>query len=129
MAEPRTTDPDPAGGIADQLAELIRRELAHAKEELRESAKSAGLGGGMIGAAGVAGLLGGAALTAAAVLLLARRLPAWAAALVVGAGVSTAGAVLAKRGVGKVREASALPRETIRETKETLDGSGPDTTP
>jgi Putative Actinobacterial Holin-X, holin superfamily III len=83
----------------------------------------------MIGAAGVAGLLGGAALTAAAVLLLARRLPAWAAALVVGAGVSTAGAVLAKRGVGKVREASALPRETIRETKETLDGSGPDTTP
>jgi hypothetical protein len=126
MAEPRTTDP--VGGIADQLAELIRREIAHAKEELRESAKSAGLGGGMIGVAGVAGLYGGAALTAAAVLLLARRLPAWAAATLVGAGVSTAGAVLAKRGLGKVRDASALPRETIRETKESLDGSRPDTT-
>ncbi|MDX3191726.1 phage holin family protein [Streptomyces sp. MN03-5084-2B] len=121
MAEPDRTDP--AGGIADHIAELIRREITHAKEELRESAKKAGLGGGMIGAAGVAGLCGGASITAAAVLLLARRLPPWAAAAIVGAGVSAAGAVLARRGIGKVREASALPRETIRETKESLDGT------
>ncbi|MEU4248457.1 phage holin family protein [Amycolatopsis sp. NPDC026612] len=121
MAEPHHTDP--VGGIADQIAELVRREIAHAKEELRESAKSAGLGGGMIGAAGVAGLYGGASIIAAAVLLLSRRLPPWVSAAIVGAGVSAAGAVLARRGIGKVREASALPRETIRETRETLDGT------
>ncbi|AEK44338.1 phage holin family protein [Amycolatopsis mediterranei] len=127
MGEPDQTDP--VGGIADQIAELVRREISHAKKELRESAKSAGLGGGMIGAAGVAGLYGGASITAAAVLLLARRLPPWASAALVGAGVSVAGAVLARRGIGKVREASALPRETIRETKETLDGTGGDPVP
>ncbi|MEU0529068.1 phage holin family protein [Amycolatopsis tolypomycina] len=127
MTEPHQADP--AGGIADQIAELIRREITHAKNELRESAKAAGLGGGMLGAAGIAGLYGGASITAAATLLLARRLPPWTAAAIVGAGVSAAGAVLARQGIGKVREASALPRETIRETKETLDGSGRERTP
>ena len=121
MSEPRESDP--VGTLAEQVADLVRKELARAREELRESAKSAGLGGSMIAAAVVAGLYGGAAVTAAAVLLLARRLPAWAAAAVVGLGVSAAVAALAGRGIGKVRAASALPGDALRETAETLDAA------
>jgi uncharacterized membrane protein YqjE len=71
--------------LAEQVSRLIREELRLAQAEMAQKGKRAGLGAGMFGGGGVAALYGIAALLAAIVLALALVMPAWAAALVVGA--------------------------------------------
>lgn len=72
---------------SDQLSTLVRDELALAKAEMAVKAKRAGIGAGLLGTAGVISLYGLFGVLAGVVLLVARVLPAWAAALVVGAGL------------------------------------------
>lgn len=122
MSTTRHTDlntdraPDPTLGalvhdMTTQIPELIRSEMRLAQAEVTEKGKRAGLGLGMFGAAGLLGFFGLACLIATAILLLDLVLPAWAAALIVGAVLLVAAAVAGLTGKQKVAEASPLAPE------------------
>src|SRR5947208_13202105 len=69
--------------LSDQTATLVRQELDLAKAELTAKGKSAGLGAGMFGSAGVFGLYAVGALTACLILALSTAMDGWLAALIV----------------------------------------------
>jgi hypothetical protein len=116
----------PIGEIAQDLTRdlsiLFRQEVALAKAELAQKARTAGPGVGMIGGAGVVGLMAAGALTAFAVLVLATFMPDWLAALLVGAVLAAVAYVLVNRGKKRVEQAGALiPEQTIETVKEDLE--------
>ncbi len=104
--------------LANETATLVRQELELAKAEMREKGRKAGKGAGMLGGAGIAGLLALGALTAFLILALDGVMPNWAAALVVAALWAVVAGVLALRGREKVQEATPPVPEQTRETIE-----------
>jgi uncharacterized membrane protein YqjE len=108
--------------LSTQMSELARREVDLAKAELTEKGKQAGLGAGMFGGAGVAGLLALGALTACLTLVLTTFLAPWLAALIVTLAWGAVAAVLALQGRERVREATpAAPEQTIETVKEDIE--------
>ena len=79
----------------EQLSNLVRDEVRLARAELAEKGRRAGRAAGAFGGAGVAALYGAGALVTALILALALAMPAWAAALVVGAALLLVAGVLA----------------------------------
>jgi len=73
------------GQLSTQTSRLVRDEMRLAQKELQQSVKHAGIGAGLISAAGLLAVLGLATLIAAAVAALALVLPVWAAAVIVAA--------------------------------------------
>lgn len=105
--------------LSQQSTELIRQEIELAKAELRAKGKSAGVGAGMFGAAGLIALFGVGALTACLVLALATAMDAWLAALIVAVVYLAAAGIAALVGKGKVQEATPpAPEQAIASTKE-----------
>jgi len=116
----------PLGEVAKDLTRdlslLVRQELELAKSEMAEKGRVAAPGLGMIGAAGVAGLMAAGALTACAILVLSIFLAEWLAALIVGACLAAAAYLLARRGKERVQQAGSLvPEQTIETVKEDLE--------
>ena len=109
--------------LVDDLSTLMRQELALARAEVSKSIDEAktGLAGVTIGGAVLyAGLL---ALLAAVVLLLAEVMPAWGAALLVGAITAIAGFAMIKAAQKKLRPDNLKPeytQESLRRDKEVL---------
>src|SRR3954462_1044562 len=89
----------PVGELLKELSQetttLVRKELELAKAEMAEKGKQAGLGAGMFGAAGIAGLLALGALTACLILALTPAMKDWLAALIVTAVYAAIAATLA----------------------------------
>jgi hypothetical protein len=119
--------------VRDEVAEAMQlartetaQKLDQAKGDLAAKGKTAGVGLGMFGAAGVATLLALGSLTACLVLLLDRWLDADLAALIVTAAWALVATAAALRGREKVHEAGGLdagryvPRETIATVKDDL---------
>jgi len=105
--------------LSQQTSQLIRQELELAKAELTEKGKVAGKGAGILGGAGVAGLLALGSLTAFLVLLLSEAMDAWVAALIVTVIWGAVAGVLAITGREKVREGTPpAPEETLESVKE-----------
>jgi Flp pilus assembly protein TadB len=71
------------GQLSAQTSRLVRDEMRLAQKELQQSAKHAGVGAGLISAAGLLAVIGLMTLIAAAVAALALVLPVWAAAVIV----------------------------------------------
>jgi len=67
--------------LSTQTSRLVRDEMRLAQKEFQQSANHAGIGGGLIGTAGVLSLFALAAVIAALALVL----PVWAAALITAA--------------------------------------------
>ena len=116
----------PLGEVARDLTRdlslLMRQELELAKSEMAKKGRVAAPGLGMIGGAGVVGLVAAGALTAFLILALSIVLPEWLSALVVGIALAGAAYVLAKRGKERVEEAgSPLPEQTIETVKEDVE--------
>lgn len=109
------------GQLVTQLSEntsrLVRDELQLAKVELAESAKRAGVGAGMLGAAGVLAHYGLGLLLATAVVALGLLLPWWLSVLIVTVVVFLIAAVLALMGKKKLQQASPTPERTIKNLK------------
>ena len=108
--EPLAPPSQSAGQLAAELgvrtATLVGQEFALAKAELRATARTAGTGATLLGAAGALGVSAWLVLLAAAVAGLAVVLPVWAAALIVfGVLALPAGllAVLAARWLARAR--------------------------
>lgn len=107
------------GELANQTSTLVRQELELAKLELTEKGKSAGLGAGMFGGAGISALYGLGALTACAILGLAQAMTAWLAALIVAVVWFAIAGALALAGRSKTRQATPLaPEQAIETTRD-----------
>jgi cbb3-type cytochrome oxidase subunit 3 len=116
----------PLGEIARDLTRdvslLVRQEVELAKAEMAQKGRVAAPGLGMIGGAGVVGLMAAGALTASLILILSIFLPEWAAALIVGAVLAVVAYVLVKQGKERVEEAGApIPEQTIETVKEDVE--------
>jgi len=116
----------PIGEVASDLTRdislLVRQEIALARAEITEKGKAAAPGLGMIGGAGLLGLMAAGAATACAVLVLALFLPGWLAALIVALVLTGVAYVLAKRGKEQVQSVGApIPTQTIETIKEDLE--------
>jgi nitrate/nitrite transporter NarK len=112
----------PIGELLKQLSEetstLVRQELALARAELEQQGKRAGIGAGMLGGAGVAGLLTLGALTATLIALLDTGMATWLAALIVTVIWAAVAGVLVLQGRNKIKEATPPAPQTVETVKE-----------
>jgi len=105
--------------LTAQSSELVRKELELAKTELTEKARRTGKGAGILGAAGVVGLLALGTLTAFVILLLGEVMDAWLAALIVTVVYAAVAGVLALNGRDRVKEGMPpAPEQTVESVKE-----------
>ena len=116
----------PVGELLKQLSQetttLVRKELDLAKAEMAEKGKRAGLGAGILGGAGIAGLLALIALTLTLIYALDTGMPTWLAALIVTVLWAAVAGVLALTGKNKVQEATpAVPEQTVETVKEDVE--------
>ena len=95
-----------------QISTLVRDELALAKAELTAKGKRAGLGGGLVGGAGVLSMYGIGLLIALAVVSLAIVWPTWLAVLAVMVVIFAIAGIAALLGRQQLRRATpAVPDE------------------
>ena len=116
----------PLGEVARDLTRdlslLVRQEVELAKSEMAEKGRVAAPGLGMIGGAGVVGLMAAGALTAFLILVLSIVLDEWLAALLVGLILGAVAFLLAKQGKERVEEAGTpVPEQTIETVKEDVE--------
>jgi len=118
-----TPPPDESVGnlvseVAGDLSTLMRQELALARAELREEAVKAAKGGGLVGAAGLAGWMVLLFVSLTAVWALDEAMDtAWAALIVTGVW-ALIGVGLYLAGRARLREVSPVPAQTIEQLKE-----------
>jgi uncharacterized membrane protein YqjE len=104
--------------LSGQISELVRGELALAKAELTQKAKRAGIGGGLLGAAGVLALYGFGALVITVIALLALVLPVWASALIVAVVIFIVAGILGLLGKNQIQRATPpVPENTVESVK------------
>jgi uncharacterized membrane protein YqjE len=109
---------DIVGDVAHDLTSLVRQEIELARTELKEEATRAGKGAGMLGGAGVAGLLFLLFVSLTITFLLDNWMPLEVAALIVAAVWGVVAAVLAVRGRTELKRSNPqLPRtqQTLKE--------------
>jgi predicted phage tail protein len=108
--------------ITAQSAALARKELELAEAEMSIKGKRAGIGAGMLGGAGVLGVIGLGCLSAAAILALALAVPAWVAALIVaGVYLGLAGIAAVAGGVSVKRASPPPPSEAAASVKDDVE--------
>ncbi len=108
--------------LSEDVSRLIRDELRLARLEMTRKGKRAGMGAGLLGAAGLIAFYGGGALVATAILALALVLPAWASALIIGVALLALAGLVALVGKEQVsRAAPPTPDEAMRSLKADID--------
>ena len=108
--------------IASDLGVLIRDELQIAKDEMKEKAKSAAVGAGMLSGSALTAIFTLASLTALVVALIALVLPLWAALLIVTVLWAAGTAVLGLMGKKKVEDATPfVPEQAIENIREDVE--------
>jgi uncharacterized membrane protein YqjE len=106
------------GDISTDLTTLVKKELELARTELKEEATKAGKGAGMLGGAGVAGLLALILGSFALAYLLDNWMPVELAFLIVMLLWAIVGAVLAAKGRKELKNANPQLPETQQTLKE-----------
>lgn len=108
--------------LSEQISRLVRDEFRLARLELTEKGRRAGFGAGLLGVAGMSAFFGAATLIAAVVMLLARVMPAWLSAVLVGVALFLVAGLFALVGKKQVGKAGPLvPEETIASVKADID--------
>src|ERR1700749_105230 len=104
--------------VAEQVSVLVRDELKLAQLEMSGKAKQPGKSAGMLGGGGVVPLSGVPCLIACVIIAISHSLQPWLAALIVGAALLAAAAVLAALGRGHIRKATPpMPTEAVGSVK------------
>jgi hypothetical protein len=107
--------------VSKQAAVVAREQVDLARREMTAKVRQASAGAAMLGGAGALAALASGTGTAALVLLLSGRPRPSAAALGVAGAYAGAGALLAREGLGRLREAGPLvPEETVHNAKQNL---------
>ncbi len=107
--------------LTDELATLLRQELALAASEISRSLQVLLAGVASLAMGGAVLMMGLLALLAAAVIALATVLPAWAACLVIGGAVALIGAVLVLIGVRSLNPSALTPKRTAESLRRDTD--------
>jgi hypothetical protein len=108
-------------GISDDVKLLVRDEVELAKSEMAPTAKRAGMGGGLLGAAAYFGISAlGIFYFAAAFGLVALGLSAWLAFLIVSVALFLIAAILGGIGFVIVRKIKG-PERTIAQANQTVN--------
>ena len=107
-----------ASEVAKDLSTLVRQEIALAKAELRQEAKTAGVAAGALGGAGFAGYFVLVFLSMALMWGLDALMPLGWAAVVVAAVWAVIAAVLGVVGRSRLKRFSPKPERTIETVKE-----------
>ena len=122
MNENRSMDNRPLGDLfgdlATDMSNLVRQEVTLAKVEITQKAKYVGRNVGYLvigGAVAYAALL---AIIAAVIMLLAKYVPDWGSALIVGIVVGGIGWLLIGKAMTALQKADLTPRETVETLKE-----------
>src|SRR5688572_5419248 len=104
--------------LSQQTSTLVRQELELARVELTQKGKTAGIGAGMFGGAGLFGFFAFAALTTAIIAALSLLFDeVWPAALIVAAVYGVIAGVLALTGKNKVQQATPPVEQTTESVK------------
>jgi uncharacterized membrane protein YqjE len=112
---------DLVGQATSQISTLIRDELTLARLEVAQKARRAGVGGGLLGVAGVLALFGIGLLLTLTVVLLDLVWPLWTAILVVMVLVFAAAGISVLVGRRELSQAAPpLPTETVDSVKADL---------
>ncbi|WP_416956799.1 phage holin family protein [Nocardioides sp. T5] len=106
------------GDLSHDLTTLVKQELELARTELKEEAAKAGKGAGMLGGAGVSGLLALILGSFALAYLLDNWMPVELAFLIVTILWAIVGAVLAARGRKELKNTNPQLPETQQTLKE-----------
>ncbi|GAA5117431.1 hypothetical protein GCM10023339_28260 [Alloalcanivorax gelatiniphagus] len=106
------------GDLTNDMTTLVKQELTLARTELKEEATKAGKGAGMLGGAGVAGLLALILGSFALAYLLDNWMPVELAFLIVTILWAIVGAVLAAKGRKELKNANPQLPETQQTLKE-----------
>lgn len=109
------------GQLQEQTTRLIRDELRLAQREFQESARHAGIGAGLISAAGLLAVLGLMTVVAAAVAAISLVLPVWAAAVIVAAVLFLGAGVAALISRSQARQVPPPATESVGSVKHDLD--------
>jgi uncharacterized membrane protein YqjE len=104
--------------VANDLATLIKQEMELAKTEMKDEAKKAGKGAGLLGGAGLAGWMVLLFLSLTAVFALDDGLPLWLSALIVTVVWAVIAAVLALTGRSALRQSNPQLPQTQQTLKE-----------
>jgi uncharacterized membrane protein YqjE len=104
--------------LSEETSTLVKQELALARAELEQQGKRAGKGAGMLGGAGVAGLLTLGALSATVIGVLDTVMAFWLAALIVTVVWAAVAGVLALQGRNEIQQATPPVPQTVETVKE-----------
>jgi hypothetical protein len=120
-AQVRAADASPgqlASEVAKDFSTLVRQEIALAKAELQQEAKTAGTAFGAFGGAGFAGYFVLVFLSLAAMWALGSQMALGWAALIVAGVWAVLAAILAVIGRSKIKAFNPKPERTIETVKE-----------
>jgi hypothetical protein len=104
--------------LSQETSTLVRQEMALARAELEQQGKRAGKGAGMLGGAGVGGLVTLGALTATIIALLDLAMATWLAALITTLAWAAITGVLALQGRNEIKQATPPAPQTMETVKE-----------
>ncbi|GAA3798856.1 phage holin family protein [Cellulomonas soli] len=108
--------------LSEQVSRLVRAEIELAKAEITGRAQQAGIGAGLLVAAGVLALYVLGAAVATAIIGLATVLPAWLASLVVTLVLLVVTAILGAIGARQVQRANPpSPTRATEQMRTTVD--------
>ena len=106
------------GDLATEMSNLVRQEVALARVELSQKAKHIGKNVGYLVVGGAVAYAAALAIIAAIIMLLARYMPDWGAALLVGIIVAGIGWLLIGKALSALQETDMTPRQTVETLKE-----------
>lgn len=122
MNEDRSLENKPLGDLfgdlATEMSNLVRQEVALARVELSQKAKHIGKNVGYLVVGGAVAYAAALAIIAAIIMLLARYMPDWGAALLVGIIVAGIGWLLIGKALSALQETDMTPRQTVETLKE-----------
>jgi len=108
--------------LSRDSSHLLRQEVALAKAELRESAAQVARAGASLGLAAGLALPGAFAFAAFLVIAIGDWIDSyWASALIVSVVLLALAALVARKGLARLRDGSLAPRETIGTLREDID--------
>lgn len=104
--------------LANETSSLVRNEVSLAKIELTQKATEIGKNIGFLAIGGAVAYAAFLALGAAIIMLLAKAIPAWAAALIIGVLVAATAWLLIQSALSKLQRTELTPEQTVETLKE-----------
>lgn len=122
MREVSGTQERPLGDLfsdlASQTSSLVRNEVALAKVELAQKASRIGRNVGFLAIGGAVAYAGFLAICAALIMLLAKVVPGWASALIIGLIVAGVAWLLIGKALSALQATELTPEQTVESVKE-----------